>query len=85
VLKRILHPADAEKAPALGADGILAFNHGCRQIDLLPPAIDFLSAIVKVSLGVVGYIRWDGDNTMHDLLCKEVTPEGHAVAFRQIT
>lgn len=47
VLKGILHPADAEKAVALGADGILVSNHGGRQIDLLPAAIDCLPAIVK--------------------------------------
>jgi (S)-mandelate dehydrogenase len=47
VLKGILHPADAEKAVALGADGILVSNHGGRQIELLPPPIDCLPAIVK--------------------------------------
>ena len=47
MLKGILHPADAEKAVALGADGILVSNHGGRQIDSLPPAIDCLPAIVK--------------------------------------
>ena len=49
VLKGILHPADAEKAVALGADGILVSNHGGRQIELLPPAIDCLPAIVKAA------------------------------------
>jgi len=47
VLKGILHPADAEKAVALGADGILVSNHGGRQIELLPPTIDCLPAIVN--------------------------------------
>ena len=47
VLKGILHPADAEKAVALGADGILVSNHGGRQIEPLPPPIDCLPAIVK--------------------------------------
>jgi (S)-mandelate dehydrogenase len=47
VLKGILHPADAEKAVALGADGILVSNHGGRQIELLPSPIDCLPAIVK--------------------------------------
>jgi isopentenyl diphosphate isomerase/L-lactate dehydrogenase-like FMN-dependent dehydrogenase len=49
VLKGILHPADAEKAVALGADGILVSNHGGRQIELLPPSIDCLPAIVKAT------------------------------------
>jgi len=47
VLKGILHPADAEKAVVLGANGILVSNHGGRQIELLPPPIDCLPAIVK--------------------------------------
>jgi L-lactate dehydrogenase (cytochrome) len=48
VLKGILHPADAEKAVALGVDGILVSNHGGRQVELLPPPIDCLPAIVDV-------------------------------------
>ena len=47
VFKGILHPADAEQAVALGADGILVSNHGGRQIELLPPSIDCLPAIMK--------------------------------------
>src|SRR5262245_54126223 len=47
VLKGILHPADADKAVTLGADGVLVSNHGGRQIELLPPAIDCLPAIVN--------------------------------------
>jgi L-lactate dehydrogenase (cytochrome) len=47
VVKGILHPADAEKAVALGVDGILVSNHGGRQIEALPPPIDCLPAIVR--------------------------------------
>lgn len=47
VVKGILHPADAEKAVALGIDGIIVSNHGGRQIEALPPPIDCLPAIVK--------------------------------------
>jgi L-lactate dehydrogenase (cytochrome) len=45
VVKGILHPADAEKALALGADGIVVSNHGGRQVEALPAAIDVLPAI----------------------------------------
>lgn len=51
VLKGILHPDDAEKAVALGADGIVVSNHGGRQSDALPAAIDCLPAIVKAVNG----------------------------------
>jgi isopentenyl diphosphate isomerase/L-lactate dehydrogenase-like FMN-dependent dehydrogenase len=45
VLKGIMHPADAERAVALGIDGIWVSNHGGRQIEALPPSIDVLPAI----------------------------------------
>lgn len=45
VLKGILHPDDAERAVQLGLDGLLVSNHGGRQIDALPSAIDALPAI----------------------------------------
>jgi (S)-mandelate dehydrogenase len=45
VLKGILHPQDAAKAVALGIEGIWVSNHGGRQIEALPPAIDVLPAI----------------------------------------
>jgi L-lactate dehydrogenase (cytochrome) len=47
VVKGILHPGDAEKALAVGVDGILISNHGGRQIEALPPPIDCLPAIVS--------------------------------------
>ena len=45
VVKGILHPADAERAVALGVDGIWVSNHGGRQLEALPPPIDALPAI----------------------------------------
>jgi (S)-mandelate dehydrogenase len=47
ILKGLLHPEDAEKAVALGADGIMVSNHGGRQIEALPPPIDCVPAVVK--------------------------------------
>jgi (S)-mandelate dehydrogenase len=44
-VKGVLHPADAEKAVALGIDGIWVSNHGGRQIEALTPSIDCLPAI----------------------------------------
>lgn len=46
VLKGILHPADAAKALAVGVDGILVSNHGGRQLEGAPAAIDMLPAVV---------------------------------------
>ena len=47
VLKGILHPADAERALQAGVDGIQVSNHGARQLDAGPAAIDQLPAIVR--------------------------------------
>jgi (S)-mandelate dehydrogenase len=46
VVKGILHPGDAERAVALGADGIIVSNHGGRHFDGAPASIDVLPAIV---------------------------------------
>lgn len=45
VLKGILHPDDAHRAMALGADGIIVSNHGGRQLD---GAIEPLAALPEI-------------------------------------
>jgi L-lactate dehydrogenase (cytochrome) len=45
VLKGALHPADAQRAAAMGVDGLFVTNHGGRQIDALPASIDALPAV----------------------------------------
>lgn len=47
VVKGILHPADAEEAVKLGVDGVQVSNHGGRQLEAAPAAIDVLPAIVR--------------------------------------
>ncbi|MGH6726172.1 MAG: alpha-hydroxy acid oxidase [Pseudolabrys sp.] len=47
LVKGVLHPADAEKAVALGIEGVWVSNHGGRQIEALAPSIDVLPAIVS--------------------------------------
>ena len=58
VVKGILHPQDAEKAVALGVDGLVVSNHGGRQIDALPAAIDALPAIAA-QVGARATVLWD--------------------------
>jgi L-lactate dehydrogenase (cytochrome) len=45
LVKGIMHPRDAERAIAIGCDGIVVSNHGGRQIDALPAPIDALPAV----------------------------------------
>jgi (S)-mandelate dehydrogenase len=51
VLKGVLHPADARRALELGVEGLFVTNHGGRQIDALPAAIDALPAIAAEAAG----------------------------------
>jgi (S)-mandelate dehydrogenase len=46
LVKGILHPRDAERAIALGCDGIVVSNHGGRQVDGLPAPVEALPGIV---------------------------------------
>lgn len=62
VLKGILHPADARLAADAGVDAILVSNHGGRQLDGVPPAVELLPAVAdelggKIPLMVDGGIR----------------------------
>lgn len=45
-IKGILDPDDAERAVDLGADGVVVSNHGGRQLDGVPAAIDALAPVV---------------------------------------
>ena len=46
LVKGILEVGDARQCVAAGADGIIVSNHGARQFDAAPAAIDALPAIV---------------------------------------
>jgi (S)-mandelate dehydrogenase len=52
LIKGVLHPADAEMARQVGADGILVSNHGGRTFDGAPPAIDMLPIIRRAVPGM---------------------------------
>lgn len=47
VVKGLLHPDDAEKSIEIGVDGIQVSNHGARQFNGTPAAIDALGPIVE--------------------------------------
>jgi L-lactate dehydrogenase (cytochrome) len=47
VLKGIQHPDDAEQAVKLGIDGIIVSNHGGRQFDAAPAAIDLVQTLKR--------------------------------------
>jgi L-lactate dehydrogenase (cytochrome)/(S)-mandelate dehydrogenase len=66
LIKGILHPAEAQRAVALGMDGIIVSNHGGRQLDAAPASIEALPGILdalggKVPVLMDGGIRRGSD------------------------
>jgi isopentenyl diphosphate isomerase/L-lactate dehydrogenase-like FMN-dependent dehydrogenase len=45
IVKGVLHPEDAQRIAALGADGIMVSNHGGRQLATVPASIEALPAV----------------------------------------
>ena len=68
VIKGILHPADAVEAIRLGADGIQVSNHGGRQFDGNPAAIDTLPPIVEAVKGRAAVIFDSGVRSGLDII-----------------
>ena len=68
VVKGILHPDDAERALRTGVDGIQVSNHGARQLDAVPAAIDLLPAIVRQVSGRASIIFDSGVRTGLDIV-----------------
>jgi (S)-mandelate dehydrogenase len=59
VIKGVMHPADAEKAVAIGVEGVQVSNHGGRQLESAPAAIDILPAVTR-AVGSKATILYDG-------------------------
>ncbi len=68
VVKGILHPADAEQAISIGVDGIQVSNHGGRQFNGTPAAIDSLPAIVEVAKGKAAVLFDSGVRSGLDIM-----------------
>jgi L-lactate dehydrogenase (cytochrome) len=58
VIKGVMHPDDAVAGIEAGADGIWVSNHGGRQLDLAPAAIDVLPD-VKAAVGERAAVFFD--------------------------
>ena len=65
-VKGVLHPDDAVLAVGHGVAGIFVSNHGGRQLDLVPAALDALPAVVhavggRIPVVLDGGVRSGGD------------------------
>lgn len=67
ILKGILHAEDAELAVQAGVDGIQVSNHGARQLDAVPAAIDVLPTIVAQVKGRVSILFDSGARSGLDI------------------
>ncbi len=68
ILKGILHPDDADKAIERGVDGIQVSNHGARQFDGAPAAIDSLPVVAERVKGRVSVLFDSGVRTGLDII-----------------
>lgn len=68
LLKGVMHPQDAEQAVQLGLDGIVVTNHGGRQLDGVPAALDCLPAIAAVAKGKLSILLDSGIRRGTDIL-----------------
>ena len=59
VVKGILHPDDAARCVDTGADAVMVSNHGGRQLDAAPAAIEALGPVVERIGGTVP-VLFDG-------------------------
>ncbi len=59
LVKGLLAPEDAVTALALGADGVWVSNHGGRQLDAAPAAVDAL-AVIRAAVGPEAVVVMDG-------------------------
>ena len=68
LLKGVLHPSDVEKALKVGLDGVIVSNHGGRQFDGGPAAIEALPDIVNLAKGKMAILMDSGVRTGLDIL-----------------
>ena len=68
VLKGLLHPKDVEQAITIGFDGIVVSNHGGRQFDGAPPAIEVLPKLAHIAKGKTAVIYDSGIRNGLDIL-----------------
>ncbi|CAF3725476.1 unnamed protein product [Adineta steineri] len=68
ICKGVLSPIDANLAIQHGANGIIVSNHGGRQVDTAPPAIECLEDIINVVDGRVEVFIDTGIRSGTDIL-----------------
>ncbi len=86
LLKGVERPDDAERAVAMGCDGLIVSNHGGRQLDGAAPTLDALPAVVaavgnKLSVLLDGGVRRGVDILKARALGAQAVLVGRATLF----
>ena len=68
LVKGVVHPADAERAVALGCDGVIVSNHGGRQLDGEVASFDALPGVVGAIGGRASVLMDGGIRRGSDIL-----------------
>ncbi|HET9181939.1 MAG TPA: alpha-hydroxy acid oxidase [Candidatus Angelobacter sp.] len=68
VLKGVMNPDDAVRAVDAGVDGIIVSNHGGRNLDMLPAAIEALPRVVDAVGGRIPVLMDSGIRRGTDIL-----------------
>ena len=84
MVKGILRPDDAERAVAIGCDGVIVSNHGGRQLDGAVAALDALPPIVR-AVGGRAAVLLDGGVRRGSDIFKAVALGAQAVLVGRAT
>jgi 4-hydroxymandelate oxidase len=68
ILKGVLSPEDGKRAVESGADGVIVSNHGGRNLDMVPGAIDALPRMVEAIAGRIPVMLDSGIRRGTDVL-----------------
>lgn len=80
VLKGLMHPEDARLALEAGVDAVMVSNHGGRQLDTVPAAIELLPAIAQAVAGKIPLLLDGGIRRGTDIV-KAIALGASAVAI----
>jgi (S)-mandelate dehydrogenase len=86
LLKGVERPDDAERAAALGCDGVVVSNHGGRQLDGATPTLEALPAVAsavgkKITVLLDGGVRRGVDILKARALGAQAVLTGRATLF----
>ena len=84
LVKGVVHPADAERAVALGCNGVIVSNHGGRQLDSEVASFDALPGVAR-AIGGKASVLMDGGIRRGSDIVKALARGAQAVMIGRAT